>query len=129
MNLMWQRCFREMPHGNENDPSIESFIGKANTDEVENICAYLNAGIPLVTCCGVSFDVIKPEKGIAGTPAMLTDGKRVWPGDLSYYVRNYLLALDPAFIADMHKNTWKVDLPESTLDIQDITIDGVKLFE
>ena len=127
MELMRQGYFREMPHGDENDPSIVSFINKADKDEIENICAYLESGVPLVTCCGVSTDVIKPENGIAGTPTMYTDGKWVWPGDLSYYVRNYLLAFDPAFIADMRMKGWQVDLQESDLDVQNITIDGVKL--
>ncbi len=118
-----------MPHGDENDPSITSFIMKGNREEVNNICTYLESGVPLITCCGVSQDVIKPENGISGTPTMFTDGKWVWPGDLSYYVRNYLLALDSAFIADMREKNWHVDFRESELDIQNIAIEGIRLFE
>lgn len=129
MNLIRQGYYKEMPYAEDTDPTILDFIGKADLEEVESICAYLNSGIVLITCCGTSIDVIKPENGIAGTPSVLTDGKWVWPGDLDYYVRNYQLALAPEFISDMRDNNWTVNLKESDLDYASIEIEGNKLIE
>lgn len=129
MNLKRQGYFKEMPHGEDTDPSIIPYINKADSSEITNICAYLDSGIPLITCCGVSFDVIKPENGISGTPTVFSDGKWVWPGDLSYYVKNYALALDSAFVEDMREKGWHIDLSESDIDFKSITIDGKRLFD
>ena len=129
MKLIRQGYYKEMPYAEETDPSVLDFIGMAVPEEIENICAYLNSGVVLITCCGTSTDVIKPENGIAGTPSVLTDGKWVWPGDLEYYVRSYRLALAPEFISDMRDNNWTVDLKESDLDYASIEIEGSKLID
>ena len=129
MNLIRQGYYKEMPYAEDTDPSILDSIGKANPEEIDNICTYLNAGIVLITCCGTSTDVIKPENGIAGTPSVMTDGTWVWPGDLNYYVKNYQLALNPEFITDMREHKWKVDLQESELDYASIEIEGNRLIE
>ena len=129
MDLIRQGYYREMPYAEDTDPSILESIGKANPEDIDNICAYLNAGIVLITCCGTSTDVIKPENGIAGTPSVMTDGTWVWPGDLSYYIKNYQLSLAPEFIADMRDHNWKVDLQEAELDYASIEIEGNRLVE
>ncbi|MBQ1395844.1 MAG: hypothetical protein IIY84_00915 [Eubacterium sp.] len=129
MNLIRQGYYREMPFAESTDPSMLAFIGKADPGEIDNICAYLNSGIVLITCCGTSTDVIKPEKGIAGTPSVMTDGIWVWPGDLSYYVKNYQLALNPEFVSAMRSHNWKVNLQEAELDYASIEIEGNKLVE
>lgn len=53
-------------------------------------------------------DVLRPEKGIAGTPDEMTDGKYIWPGDLAYYVLNYDLQLNKEFIDYMIEHEWTV---------------------
>ncbi|MCF0136656.1 MAG: hypothetical protein HUJ69_09605 [Lachnospiraceae bacterium] len=129
MNLIRQGYYKEMPYAEYADSSILDFIGKANPEEIEKICGYLNSGIVLITCCGTSTDVIRPENGIAGTPSVLTDGKWVWPGDLGYYVRNYRLALAPEFISDMRDTNWTLNLKETDVDYSTLEIEGKKLFE
>ena len=42
MNLIRQGYYKEMPYAEDTDPSILDFIGKANLEEIESICAYLN---------------------------------------------------------------------------------------
>ena len=102
--------FREMPHGDGNDPSIKEAMNCLKSDQnVDDICDYLDAGKILVICCGSCIDVIDPKKGIAGTPSLLTDGVWVWPGDLSYYVRNYHVAIDAAFVEHMRSSNWTID--------------------
>ena len=107
MILKRQGYYREMPHAEETDPSIEEYIGKA-IDYKKEICQYLQKGIVLAACGEVSKDVLHPEKGIAGTPDDMTDGKYIWPGDLAYYVMNYDLQLDREFIDHMIEHEWAV---------------------
>ena len=112
MNLIRQGYYREMPFGEDTDPSILDYINKANPEEIDNICKYLKSGVVLITCCGTSTDAINPEKGIAGSPSVMTDGTWVWPGDLSYYVKNYRLELEPEFVFTMKSKNWKIELEE-----------------
>ncbi len=127
MNLIRQGYYREMPYAEDTDPSILDSIGKSNPEEIDNICSYLNSGIVLITCCGTSTDVIKPENGIAGTPSVMTDGTWVWPGDLSYYVKNYQLALSPEFVSDMRIKNWTIAMKDTDVDFTSVEIEGKKL--
>jgi len=102
-----QGYYKEMPHGEESDPSIKDFIGKKIENKKE-VCDYLKKGMVLAACGQVVKDVIHPEKGIAGTPDDMTDGKWLWPGDLAYYVENYDLQLPKEFVEYMKEKNWKV---------------------
>lgn len=106
MKLKRQGFFREMPHGNKNDPSIFQFIQEKSGVEEDKIYRYLNEGIILAACGGIVNDIINPENGVIGCPDVLTDGFWVWPGDLPYYVKKYHLALDGEFIKTMKSNNW-----------------------
>ena len=110
MTLRRQGFYKEMPHGDESDPSIYEFIYKNEKSEIDNICKYLKEGSVLVSCGGITQDVINPKNGSAGCPDMLTDGIWLWPGDLAYYVRQYYLKLDDEFIQTMRDNHWHIRL-------------------
>lgn len=128
MKLIRTGYFREMPHGEENDPSIKEAMNGLKLDQdTERIIDYLDAGKTLVVCCGSSIDVVDPEKGISGTPSMLTDGVWVWPGDLSYYVRNYHVAIDAAFVEHMRSNNWAIDSIPINVNQEEIEFVGTKL--
>ena len=130
MNIKRIGYFKEMPHGEPSDPSIKDFIGKEQSKTViEKICSYLDSGIPVVACAGIAPDVIHPEKGSAGAPTSMTDGTWMWPGDLSYYVKNYGLGLSADFIESMEKNDWIIRLTPEELDYETLTIDGIPLFQ
>ena len=46
MNLRRQGFFREMPHGDEHDPSLEQAVNTlSQAEDVERICSYLDMGI------------------------------------------------------------------------------------
>ena len=124
MKLVRQGFYKEMAVGKTTDPSIMRGLNKAKPEEAELVSSYLDSGIVLITCCGTSIDIIKPENGIAGVPSVLTDGKWVWPGDLSYYVKNYQLALDPEFVSYMRKQDWRVSLKREELNLSSIEMDG-----
>lgn len=107
MILKRQGYYKEMTNAEEKDPSMLLHIGKKIENKKE-ICQYLNNGFVLAACGEVTKDVLHPEKGIAGTPDDMTDGKNIWPGDLAYYVMNYDLQLDKEFIDYMIEQNWKV---------------------
>lgn len=57
MKLRRQGFYREMPHGNEDDPSIFLYI-RDKDDKEERIYQYLNYCIVLVSCGGIVKDVV-----------------------------------------------------------------------
>ena len=124
MDLTSVGYFREMLDGSPSDPSIRDYINKGAHNSIERICAYLDSGLPLIVTPGVTVDIIDENKGIAGSPSVLTDGKWAWSGVLSYYVRNYNLKLDSAFIETMKANNWIIPIREEELDYSSILLDG-----
>ena len=121
--------YKEMPHGGKSTDSILDNIYKENSSMVDSICCYLEKGIEFIVSPGIVNDVINPERGTAGDTSIYTDGKWIWPGDLSYYVRNYKLKLPDAFIDTMKSNNWKIPIKISNLDFNEIVVDGTKMFE
>lgn len=128
MNIKRQGFFREMPHGEDSDPSIRNRIGKIDSKIVKKVCKYLENGIKVISCAGTVDDIIKPERGTAGIPSILTDGIWYWPGDLAYYVKNYNVSLSSEFIETMQKNDWKILLKVDDIDFNNLSVDGEFLF-
>lgn len=129
MNIIRQGYFSEMPHGNESDPSIKDYIGKADPELIDKIVNYLENGVGIIICAGSVDDVINPEKGSAGIPSVLTDGIWFWPGDLAYYVKNYKVALADDFITTMKQNGWKNPVTYEDLDFDNLSVDGEFIFK
>lgn len=127
MNLISTGYFKEMPDGSPDDLSIKDFVDKNTEYPIDKICAYLESGLPLIVAPGVVQDVIDENKGSAGSPSILTDGKWAWSGVLSYYVKNYHLLLNSDFINTMIENDWKIPIRENELDYSTIFIDGIPL--
>lgn len=121
MKLKRQGFFKEMPHGEESDPSILKFIQNEKNKRMKDICQYLKEGSVLVACGGIAQDVINPQNGGAGCPDMITDGIWIWPGDLAYYVMQYNLKLDEDFIHTMKENKWHVN-SNTDIDFDNIEI-------
>ena len=119
--------FREMLDGSPSDPSIKGYIDKGNASIIDKVCAYLDSGLPLIVSPGTVLDIIDETKGSAGSPSILTDGKWVWSGVLSYYVRNYNLKLNDEFLETMVLNEWKIPISENELDYSDMVLDGTPL--
>ena len=129
MNIIRQGYFREMPHGEETDPSIQDYIGKGDSELIDKIVNYLENGVGIIICGGLVGDVINPEKGSAGVPSVLTDGTWFWPGDLPYYVKNYKVALADDFVETMKQNGWKNPVSYDELDFGNLSLDGVFVFK
>jgi hypothetical protein len=99
--------FREMPHGEATDPSLADARNAAPTPHEDRVAAYLDAGHVYIATPGFARDVFDPGKRI-GPPHYLTDGRFVWPGDLSHYVRTYHVRLAGQFVEHMLGNGWGV---------------------
>jgi len=129
MNIKTVGYFKEMPHGNKSSASIYDYINNGNAGEIEHICHYLESGIEFIVSPEISEDIINPAKGTAGVISDYTDGTWLWPGDLSYYVKNYGLKIPEEFLQTMRANNWKVPITLDDLDFDDIEIDGKKVFD
>lgn len=53
MNLKRVGFYKEMEHGEFDDPSIlDNIKVKQCKSDIDTICSYLNSGIPLIVCAG-----------------------------------------------------------------------------
>jgi len=121
MKFRRQGFYREMQHGEENDPSILDHMEKIDKKEADKVFQYLNEGKVLVAYGGIVTDIINPSNGFVGCPELKTDGIWVWPGDLAYYVKKYHLALDKEFVETMKDNNWHIN------DISNIDYDNIEI--
>lgn len=125
MNVKTVGYYKEMPHRIETTDSIYDFINKEKQERIKSICKYLDSGLELIVSPGVTEDIIEPLNGNAGTTSTFTDGIWLWPGDLSYYVRNYRLKLPDDFITTMKNNNWKVNISLDDLNFEEMIVDGI----
>jgi len=88
--------FREMPHGEPDDPSLAEARADAPAPQQDALAGYLAAGRVYIATPGIAKDVLD-RKTVIGSPSYLTDGIHVWPGDAAYYVRKYNVRLPAAF--------------------------------
>lgn len=125
MNVKTVGYYKEMPHRIETTDSIYDFINKEKQERIKSICKYLDSGLELIVSPGVTEDIIEPLNGNSGTTSTFTDGIWLWPGDLSYYVRNYRLKLPDDFITTMKNNNWKVNISLDDLNFEEMIVDGI----
>ena len=122
VKIVRQGFYKEMPYTMEKWDclSIYDFIQEMPAENDKAICQYLREGIALFPCNITANDIISPDHKEIGKLILLTDGQWLWPSDLEYYVKNYHLQLDPAFVETMRKNGWHVrhiDLDYSRIEI------------
>lgn len=123
MKLLRTGFYREMPHGEKENPSIREYIESTIEDNLkEKICGYLNSGLVLMACGGTVNDVISEDIITIGCPDILTDGKWVWPGDLAYYVEYYDIGLNPEFVSYMKQKEYKIDISLEDIDFDNLEI-------
>lgn len=119
--------YNEMPYGKASDLSIKDYLNQEDDDNISKICGYLDQGIVIIKSTEPLSDVIDSSKGNAGMATALTDGEWLWPGDISYYVRNYRLKLPNEFLETMIRNDWKVPTSAADIDHINISINGIRL--
>ncbi len=115
--------YREMPHGETGDPSIHEDVGKGSLsrDDLGHALSYLRDAPVLVSCTGYVQDVVDPEKGVAGIPDCKTDGVWAWPGDYPYYIKEYGIPVEEAFLEHMREGGWNPTFDVSAIDFDSLT--------
>lgn len=115
-------------------PSIRDLVSDTPTDLESELLAYLGRGI----VCGVYSDpgllrdAIMPGQrldvasredprlaGVVVQPSLLlTDGRWVWPGELTYYVARYHIQLPQRFFEFARERHWRIEDP---IDLGDVS--------
>jgi hypothetical protein len=98
--------FRELPHGDAQGPSLREDVGKGDFEVRDQVAIYLAGGAILAATGERVFDVLKAEREDVGALALQTDGRWVWPADLTYYVAEYNVLLPVAFVDWMRSSGW-----------------------
>lgn len=96
--------------------SLVEAVQSSPGEHEDKIAIYLDSGVPVVDIMESTPDVIGGEAYVSGGSSVLTDGIWVWRQDLSYYVRNYHLALDRDFLTHVVEVDFSIpELDQSSL--------------
>jgi hypothetical protein len=109
--------FREMRHGEPDDPSLAALRSPTPGPHQVDLARYLDAGHVLFATPGFATDVLDGTTRI-GPPHYLTDGQYVWPGDAAHYVRTYNVRLPDEFVAHVVAS----GAPPATVDLATLTL-------
>lgn len=122
MNVTLVGYFRELRHGLDNGPSLSEAVGKGQyLNEKGKLISYLNAGLVYSASPGIGVDVLSSEGKMSGPIHSRTDGRWMWPSDLSYYVENYDVAVPEEFLASLRQNNWQTPRAEG-INILEIVV-------
>ncbi|WP_248966332.1 hypothetical protein [Sphaerisporangium perillae] len=98
--------FRELRHGRPDGPSLVDAVGQGRYLDRGQIADYLMTASVLAVTGSMVDDVINPEKKRVAPLEVATDGEWIWPRDLSYYVREYGVALPTEFVDHIRRARW-----------------------
>ena len=102
--------FQELPHGDTDGPILKDLIRKEANKQQNEIIQYLVSGVELITCLGVTSDILDPSSDVIISPNIITDGTWAWPLDLSYYVKAYNIELPKEFTKHIENNNWEIPI-------------------
>ena len=90
--------------------SIRDWIQNAQPAYSPWAASYLAEGHPLLASPGVVRDQLRddPDETPIGSTTILTDGVYMWQDALSYYLREYAVALRDDVVEHMKKHGWSV---------------------
>jgi hypothetical protein len=97
--------------------------------EANEFLRYLNQGAPALTTMARMYDVVDPSKGEVVPLSFSTDGDWVWSHGSAYYLKEYGLALEPAFAASIQARGFvmpPVSEEQQDLAARTVTNPGVK---
>jgi hypothetical protein len=90
MELKYIGWFSDLPYGDAEPPTLRESLEKVTEQDRAGVAAYLDSGAVVTGSTGRdTTDAIAADGTVIGPLLVLTDGRFVWPSDLSYYVRNY----------------------------------------
>lgn len=89
------------------------FSVELQTEELPDIIAYLNKGVPVINCISSLYD----ESGeLIGPNVICTDGLWIWPGYYIYYLKKYPQIVVPKafieYVRSKGQNEINLDLNE-----------------
>ncbi|MFD0788214.1 hypothetical protein ACFQZ8_30245, partial [Micromonospora azadirachtae] len=88
-------------------PGFEPDHPELDETEAERVARYLDEGVPLLITPDLAPDVVDPTREPAVPTAFRTDGRWIWSDAVSYYLRGYRLAPDPALLGEIRKNAYR----------------------
>lgn len=90
--------FRELDHGQPDDPSIGDAVGRGDPAVKRRILDHLAGGTVLQVVFTIVTDVLDGTDAPIGPLVIRGDGTWAWPSDLAHYVELYDVALPPEFV-------------------------------
>jgi hypothetical protein len=95
-----------------NYPSIKDYMGGSDIShqEKEKIIDYLDNGNIVASTSRVGFPCVITGKRFDGSLSLRTDGIWSWYDDLSYYIKNFDVALPQNLLENIRKNNYVVPL-------------------
>ncbi|MEN0065588.1 MAG: hypothetical protein AAGA48_25835 [Myxococcota bacterium] len=90
--------FAELPHGDEDGPSLGDARNETPQPHEARIVAYLREAPVLIEESDNVADVLDPSGEWIGPASIHTDGVWAWPADLAYYVEHYHVNLPTSFV-------------------------------
>ncbi|MEU6206773.1 hypothetical protein ABZ814_24675 [Micromonospora musae] len=88
-------------------PGFEPDHPELDESEAERVARYLDEGVPLLITPDLAPDVVDPARQPVVPTAFRTDGRWIWSDAVSYYLRGYGLAPDPALLADIRQSGYQ----------------------
>jgi len=113
--------FSELMHGDDDGPKLKNQIRDKSGEEEVSIIKYLNSGILYIASPGIVMDVLQESDNIICAPHIFTDGVWAWPGDLSYYVKNYHVELPQEFMEYVERKDYKIP-SEGEIDLEKLIL-------
>jgi hypothetical protein len=100
-------------------PELKSCVEDCAQPFEEEIARYLETAPSYSAVGRVVGDVLDPDAKVVLFPGVKTDGRYIWPAELSYYVRRYHVRVPQSFVDRMASLDWRPP-SESEIDWQAI---------
>ncbi|WP_428267917.1 hypothetical protein [Haliangium sp.] len=110
--------YRELDHGDGDDPSLEALQAEQAAPDEDRMLAYLDAGHLYIASPGIVEDVLADRETWIGPAHLLTDGTYVWPADLVYYLRTYHVRLPTSFWVHARRNDFQIPADVDVASLQ-----------
>lgn len=80
---------------------IQLNLNSSSVEDAAQVASYLNNGTVFLVAAGLEQDAKDSAKGSVVPIGWATDGNNVWPLSVAYYVENYQIGIDNAFLSEI----------------------------
>lgn len=89
-------------------PVVDPQLGRADDPELKRkVLAYLHSGLAFLRAAGRTADRLDPAKGQVVPLIYMTDGEWIWSGSDIYYLEQYGILPQQAFLDHMAAHSYK----------------------